>query len=72
MARVEEVVAETEDAVEVLSEGPLVLYPGAVDLLREALAMEERARTTVQPPRRNALLRSAASLKREASAMMVE
>jgi hypothetical protein len=46
MARVEEVVAETEDAIEDLSEGPLALYPGAVDLLREALAMEKRANTT--------------------------
>jgi hypothetical protein len=72
MARVAEVVAETEDAIEVLTEGPLDLYPDAVALLENALELEKRARTTVQPPRRNGLLRQAASLKREASVMMVE
>ena len=72
MARVAEVVAETEDAIEVLTEGPLDLYPDAVALLENALELEKRARTTVQRPRRNGLLRQAASLKREASVMMVE
>ena len=71
MERIEEVVAETEDAIEVLTDGPVSLYPDAVDLLEEALALERRARNTIQPPRRNGLLGTAASLKREASAMMV-
>ena len=78
MERVKEVVAETEDAIQVLTtgshpaNGPLDLYPDAVALLEEALRLERQASSTVQPPRRNALLREAASLKREASAVMVE
>ena len=72
MARVAEVAAETEDAIEVLTEGPLDLYPDAVALLEDALELEKRARNTVQPPLRNGLRREAASLKRDASAMMVE
>jgi cytochrome c peroxidase len=70
MARVAEVVADTEDAIEVLTGGPRRLYPEAVALLREALGLERQARATTPPPKRNALLRRAVSLKERASAMM--
>jgi hypothetical protein len=70
MERIKEVVSDTEDAIEVLTEGPLDLYPEAVELLREALQLERQASSTIQPPRRNALLRQAAPLKEEASGMM--
>ena len=35
--------AETTDAIEVLTEGPLILYPDAVAMLREALNAEREA-----------------------------
>jgi mono/diheme cytochrome c family protein len=69
MARIAEVVADTEDAFEVLADRSLC--PAAVGLLREALALEQEAEETVQKKRRNALLRDAAALKREASAAML-
>jgi mono/diheme cytochrome c family protein len=69
MARIEEVIADTEDAIEVLTAKSL--YPNAVEKLRRALAMEEQAHTTIQKKRRNVMLATAADLKREASAMML-
>jgi hypothetical protein len=58
----------------VLTKGPLFLYPDSdvVEKLEEALVLEQRARNTIHSPQRNSLLRSAASLKREDSAMLVE
>lgn len=70
--QIEEVVAETEDAIEVLSDVlPDGLYPAAIAKLEQALILELEALKTTPPPRRNALLREASALKREASAMMV-
>ncbi len=62
----ERVIPDTEDAIEVLSNGPLDLYPSAVALLQEALELEEDARDTVLPRVRNALLRQAIDLKEDA------
>jgi cytochrome c peroxidase len=71
------VVAETEDAVQVLTEGKpsqtlLPLYPEAVALLEEALDLEIQADQTTPPPQRNALLRQAAALKNEARDLILE
>ena len=66
------VVAETEDALQVLTEGAgptqnlLPLYPEAVALLEDALDLEILADQTTPPPHRNALLRQAAALKNKA------
>ena len=35
--------AETSDAIEVLTEGPIALYPEAVRMLREAADIERQA-----------------------------
>jgi hypothetical protein len=72
------VVAETEDALQVLTEGAgpnqdlLPLYPGAVALLEEALDLEILADQTTPPPQRNALLRQAAALKNEARDIILQ
>jgi hypothetical protein len=72
------VVAETEDALQVLTEGAgpnqdlLPLYPGAVALLEEALDLEILADQTTPPPHRNALLRQAMELKEEARDLILQ
>ena len=66
------VIAETKDAIEVLSGGPLDLNPDAVELLDEALELERDARGTIERRFRNSLLRQAVRLKKEASATIVE
>jgi cytochrome c peroxidase len=72
------VVAETEDALQVLTEaaGPnqtlLPLYPAAVALLEEALDLEIEADQTTPPPHRNALLRQAMELKEEARDLILQ
>jgi cytochrome c peroxidase len=72
------VVAETEDAVLVLTEAPgpnqdlLPLYPEAVALLEEALELEVLADQTTPPPHRNALLRQAMELKNEARDLILQ
>lgn len=77
-AKIAEVIAETEDAIEVLTQGPspangpLNLYPEAVLLLEQALDLERQALRTTPPPRRNALLGEASALKGQASDMMIE
>jgi hypothetical protein len=63
------VVAETEDALQVLTDGDnalLPLYPDAVALLDEALDLERQADKTASAPQRNPLLQQAAALKEEA------
>lgn len=65
-------VAETTDAIEVLTGGPLELYPEAVGLLSEALELELAARSILEPDLRNALLRRAEALKNEARATILE
>jgi cytochrome c peroxidase len=62
----ERVIPDTEDAIEVLSNGPLDLYPTAVGLLERALQREEDASRTLLPLFRNALLRQAIELKEDA------
>jgi hypothetical protein len=70
--RIREVIAETEDAIQVLTRGPLSLYRKSVARLSKALKLEKDALKTSSTSKRNSLLRSAASLKREASKMMVD
>jgi cytochrome c peroxidase len=66
------IIADTEDAREVLKGGPLDLYPEAVALLEEALQLERAARDTAQASDRNALLRDAVALKEEARALILD
>jgi hypothetical protein len=60
------VVAETEDALQVLTDGPLDLSPNAVDLLEETLDLEMEADKTAAARQRNPLLQQAAALKNDA------
>jgi cytochrome c peroxidase len=69
--RIEEAMAETEDAIEVLRDGPLVLHPGVVGQLQRALAAEQEALETASRSRRNALLREASQIKNSLSSRMV-
>jgi cytochrome c peroxidase len=62
----ERVIPDTGDAIEVLADGPLNLYPEAVALLREALDLETDASDAAQRGQRNALLRQAIKLKTKA------
>ena len=66
------IIAETEDALEVLKDGPLDLYPEAVALLEEALQLERDARNTAQRSVRDGLLQDAVALKEEARALILE
>ena len=66
------VVAETEDALQVLTDGPLDLSPDAVDLLEEALDLEMEADKTAAARQRNPLLQQAAALKNEARDLILE
>jgi hypothetical protein len=66
------VVPETKDAIKVLTSSPLNLYPEAVELLEEALALEIEARGTREQSLRNSLLSTADDLKDEARALIVQ
>ena len=55
--------AETQDAIDVLTGGPLDLYPEAVELLDEAYALDLDARDTMERRFRNPLLQQAMALK---------
>jgi hypothetical protein len=66
---VELAIAETTDAIEVLTEGPINLYPEAVALLREAREFERQA-VQEQPPSTE-LLQEAIARKEEARDQMV-
>jgi hypothetical protein len=66
---VEIAIAETTDAIEVLTEGPLSLYPDAVALLREARKFERQA--AGQNPPNAELLQDAILWKEEARAQML-
>ena len=59
------VIADTEDAIEVLTRGPLDLYPEAVAVLDEALALAEAARGADQTAARNSSLRQVQALMQE-------
>jgi hypothetical protein len=65
------VLAETQDAIDVLTDGPLDLYPEALELLDEAYELELDARSADRRSR-NALLRQAVTLKNEARALILE
>jgi hypothetical protein len=67
----ERVIPDTEDAIEVLSDGPLDLYPDAVKLLEEALGLENDARDASVRTNRNALLQQAIGLKEDARDLIV-
>ena len=58
-------IADTEDAIEVLTKGPLDLYPEAVAVLDEALALAEAARDADQTAARNSSLRQVQALMQE-------
>jgi hypothetical protein len=68
----ERVVPDTQDAIEVLSRGPLNLYPDAVALLDEALDLENDARGTAERTDRNALLQQAVALKEQARDLILQ
>jgi hypothetical protein len=59
---IEVVIADAEDAIEVLTGGPLDLHPEAVELLDEALALAEDAHNAEETAARNGLLRQVQSL----------
>jgi hypothetical protein len=65
------ILAETKDAIEVLTGGPLDLYPEVVELLEEAYELERHARHSDRTMH-NARLREAAALKHEARALILE
>ena len=71
LSRVAETIAETEDAIEVLTEGPLALFPPAVRLLRGALQLENTALVTAPAAQRNRLLVTAQRIKDQASLSML-
>jgi hypothetical protein len=66
---VEIAIAETTDAIQVLTQGPLSLYPDAVALLREARKFERQA--VQQDPPSTDLLQGAIARKEEARDQMV-
>ena len=63
--------ADTEDAIEVLTEGQLLPYPAAVEKLKNAYRLEYSASLVQLPALRNPLLNGAKALKLEADALMV-
>jgi hypothetical protein len=70
--RIREAIAETNDAIEVLTNGPVDFYAAVVESLREAARLEQQALNTGGRPQRNALLGQAIRLKQETSALMLE
>jgi cytochrome c peroxidase len=70
--RIEEAMAETGDAIEVLRDGPLVLHPGLVGRLEHALAAERDSMSTLSRSRRSALLREASQMKNAVSSTMIK
>lgn len=63
--------ADTEDAIEVLTEGQLLPYPDAVNKLKDAYNLEYSAALVQLPALRNPLLNKAKALKLQADALMV-
>jgi hypothetical protein len=63
--------ADTEDAIQVLSEGQLLPYPEAVNKLKSAYNLEYSAYLVQLPSLRNPLLSRAKALKIEADQLMV-
>jgi cytochrome c peroxidase len=69
--RIKEAVAETNDAIEVLTQGPCKPYAAAVKNLKEAAKLEQQALGTGGRVQRNALLGRAIRLKQDAGALML-
>ena len=69
--RINEAAADTNDAIEVLTKGPIKLNAAAVAKLREAAKVEKQALGTAPRARRNALLGQSIRLKEEARALML-
>jgi hypothetical protein len=69
--RIKEAVAETNDAIEVLTRGPVKLYAAAVKYLKEAAKLEQQALGTGGRVQRNALLGRAIRLKQDTGALML-
>lgn len=69
--RIREVIAETKDAIEVLTHGPLKLYRDAVKSLKRAVKLEKRALRESDRSERNSLLEQAVALKSDARAAMI-
>jgi hypothetical protein len=65
-------IADTEDAIQVLTDGPQKLYPDSVAALNGALNLEREALRTGPPELRNDLLREARTLKEGARKIMIE
>lgn len=63
--------ADTKDAIEVLTEGVLIVYPEAVKYLRAALKLERKAASWRAGGQRNELLARAVQLKEKARDSMV-
>jgi len=63
--------ADTQDAIEVLTEGQLMPYPEAVNKLETAYKLEYSASLVQLPALRNPLLNKAKKLKLEADALIV-
>lgn len=63
--------ADTKDAIEVLTEGVLIVYPEAVNYLRQALKLERKAASGRAWGQRNELLARAIQLKEKARDSMV-
>ncbi len=63
--------ADTEDAIQVLTEGQLLPYPEAVNKLQTAYNLEYAASLLQAPVLRNPMLNKAKALKLEADALMV-
>jgi mono/diheme cytochrome c family protein len=63
--------ADTKDAIEVLTEGVLIVYPEAVDYLRQALKLERKAASRRAWGQRKELVARAIEFKKKARASMV-
>ena len=63
--------ADTEDAIQVLTEGQLMPYPEAMNKLKAAYQWEYSASLLQLPPLRNVMLNKAKALKLQADGLMV-
>ena len=67
--RIREIIAETEDAIEVLDDG--MIYSDVVGQLRRALELDREALATSQNGQRNRLLRESQNIKEDAADAMM-
>jgi cytochrome c peroxidase len=66
------VIADTNDAIEVLTSGPIDLYPEAVAVLDEAVALAEAARDADQTAARNSSLRQVRALMEDVPDLILQ